>query len=100
EVVANEVGISEVYSEKLPSEKLSILESLMKENPVAMVGDGINDAPALSKATVGISISNASEIAIQSAQVILLSENDLHILLKALRISEMTFQTIKQNLFW
>ena len=100
ESVAVQTGISEVYFEKLPKEKLDILDKLMMENPTAMVGDGVNDAPALAQATVGISISNASETAIQSAQVILLDRFDLRVLLKALRISEMTYSTIKQNLFW
>ena len=100
EAVASQTGISEIYYEKLPKEKLEILDKLVKENPTAMIGDGINDAPALALATVGISISNASETAIQSAQVILLDKLDLKILLNALRISEMTYTTIKQNLFW
>jgi Cu+-exporting ATPase len=100
ESVALKAGITEYYFEKLPGEKLIILEKLMLENPTAMVGDGINDAPALAKATIGISISDATDAAIQSSQVILLSANDITILLKALRISNMTFQTIKQNLFW
>ena len=100
ETVASQTGITEIYYEKLPKEKLEILDKLVKENPTAMIGDGINDAPALAQATVGISISNASETAIQSAQVILLDKLDLKILLTALRISEMTYTTIKQNLFW
>ncbi len=100
ESVAAHAGISEVYYEKLPAEKLEVLDRLMIEGPTAMVGDGINDAPALAKATVGISISNASEAAIQSAQVILLDSRDLQILMKAIRISEMTYKTIRQNLFW
>ena len=100
EFVAAQTGITEVYFEKLPKEKLEILDKLVKENPTAMIGDGVNDAPALAQASVGISISNASETAIQSAQIILLDRLDLHILLKAFRISEMTYSTIKQNLFW
>ncbi len=100
ENVAGKTGITELYFEKMPAEKLDILDKLAKEGPVAMVGDGINDAPALSKADVGISLSNASDIAIQSAQIILLTKDDFDILLKALRIGKLTFQTIKQNLFW
>ena len=93
-------GITEIYYEKRPEEKLEILAKLVDENPTAMVGDGINDSPALAQATVGISISNASEAAIQSAQVVLLDKQDMRVLLKAIHISELTFSTIKQNLFW
>jgi Cu+-exporting ATPase len=100
ESAAKELGISKVYSEQLPGQKLAILESLNNKNDTAMVGDGVNDAPALAKAEVGISLSNATQAAIQSAQIILLKNNDLSQLNEAYLISKHTLITIKQNLFW
>ena len=97
--VANKLNIEKYYAEKLPSEKLEIIGQLNNEAPTAMIGDGINDAPALAKATIGISLSDASGAAMQSAQVILLNGN-LTRLKKALSISKATLTTIKQNLFW
>lgn len=97
--VAQQLNFDEFYGEKLPDEKLSIIEELSASAPTAMVGDGINDAPALAKATVGISLGNASSIAIQSAQVVLL-KNSLNKIPEALTITDATLRTIKQNLFW
>jgi Cu+-exporting ATPase len=98
--IAEKVGIKNVYSEHSPAQKLDIIEKLNSISPTAMVGDGINDAPALVKATVGISLSNATQVAIQSAQIILLNSNDLSSLAEAHLISKHTLITIKQNLFW
>jgi Cu+-exporting ATPase len=100
EELAKKINITSVYSEQLPSQKLDLLEKLNAERSTAMVGDGINDAPALAKATVGISLSNATQVAIQSAQIILLKNNDLSQLSEAYLISKHTLITIKQNLFW
>lgn len=97
--IANELNINEVYSEKLPEEKLNILDELLAIAPTAMVGDGINDAPSLAKATIGISLSDATHIAMQSANVILL-KNNLSNLPAAIGLGKHTFLTIKQNLFW
>ncbi|MEI6767275.1 MAG: cation-translocating P-type ATPase [Bacteroidota bacterium] len=99
DALAKLLPFDEIYSEKLPAEKLAIIGQLGEKEDVAMVGDGINDAPALAKATVGISMSNATQVAIQSAQVILLKGN-LNLLSKAYSISENTLTIIKQNLFW
>ena len=84
----------------LPHEKMALIAELSAKENTIMVGDGINDAPSLAKATVGISLSNASEVAVQAAQVILIHENELTLLPKAISISKTTYQTIKQNLFW
>ena len=89
-----------VFSNQSPEDKLKIIEKLNKENNTLMVGDGINDAPALSKATLGVSLGNASQIAIQSSEIILLNNENLKQLPKALKISKHTLLTIKQNLFW
>lgn len=97
--IANALGIDKVYAEKTPEEKLQIIEELNNETPVAMVGDGINDAPALAKATIGISMSEASQLAIQTAQVVLMNKGIQHLPL-ALGLGKHTFSTIKGNLFW
>jgi Cu+-exporting ATPase len=97
--VAAATGIEHYYSEKLPDEKLAIIRELMLKAPTAMVGDGVNDAPALSAATIGISLSNATQVAIDAAQIILL-QSDLSLFSEAIRISKHTLLTIRQNLFW
>ncbi len=97
--VAQQLGIEKYYGEQLPADKLNAIDELNKNAPTAMIGDGINDAPALAKATIGVSLSNASQVAMQSAQVILLNGN-LDRLPTALSISKATLTTIKQNLFW
>ena len=97
--VADAIGIQEVIAQKKPEEKLQIIEQLNNINPTAMVGDGINDAPALAKATIGISMSDASQLAMQTAQVVLMNKGIQHLPL-ALGLGKHTFTTIKQNLFW
>lgn len=99
ELVGNALGIQEIISEQSPADKLKKLEDLTKASPTAMVGDGINDAPALAKATIGISLSNASHIAIQSAQVILMNQG-LKNLPMSLGLGRRTYETIKENLAW
>lgn len=99
EQVGKTLGIQEIISEQSPADKLNRLDSLTAKGPTAMVGDGINDAPALAKATIGISLSNASHIAIQSAQVILMNQG-LKNLPMALGLGRKTYETIKENLGW
>ena len=99
EKVGKALGIQEIISEQSPADKLAKLEALTLQSPTAMVGDGINDAPALAKATIGISLSNASHIAIQSAQVILMNQG-LKNLPMALGLGRRTYETIKENLAW
>lgn len=97
--IANALGITEWYGEHTPEQKLERIEMLNQQAPVAMVGDGINDAPALAKATLGISLSDASHIALQSAQVVLMNHG-LKNLPLALALGKQTYRTIRQNLFW
>ncbi len=98
--VARNLPFDDVYSEKKPDEKLEIITRLKQQGKVVMVGDGINDAPALTTADIGISLSDATQIAIQSAQIVLLQGRHLNGLLEAFLISKHTYITIKQNLFW
>ena len=98
--LANNLNISTVYYEQLPHQKLQRIIDSNKQGSIAMVGDGINDAPALAQADVGISLSSGTQIAIQSAQIVLLNGNDLSKIFEALQISKHTLLTIKQNLFW
>ncbi|MBX7047191.1 MAG: heavy metal translocating P-type ATPase [Ignavibacteria bacterium] len=98
--IAKEVGINNYFSRVFPEDKLNIVEQLQSNNhKVAMVGDGINDAPALAKADVGIAIGSGTDVAIDSADVILV-KGDLRNIAKAINISKKTVQVIKQNIFW
>ncbi len=97
--IAQKLGIEEVYAEKRPEEKLRIVEELSSQNKVAMVGDGINDAPALAKAYVGIAMSTGTQVAVKSADVVLLKGN-LELLSTAFGSARVTRRTIKENLFW
>ena len=99
EQLAAEVGIDKVMAEQTHEQKLTAIESLTLQAPTAMIGDGINDAPALAKATIGISLSDASQIAIQTADVVLMNHG-LKNLPLSLGLGRHTFITIKQNLFW
>ncbi len=97
--VAELLNISKYYGGMKPEQKYKLIESENEAGHIAMIGDGINDAAALNKATVGISFSEASRIAVNSADLVLM-RSDLNLLPKAFRISKITLKTIKQNLFW
>jgi Cu+-exporting ATPase len=97
--LSEELGIDEFYAEQTPQQKLEIIGKLNAISPTAMIGDGINDAAALAKATIGISLSDATEIARQNSQVVLMNKGLQHLPL-ALGLGRHTFITIKQNLFW
>lgn len=100
EAIAQEVGIDQIIAGVLPTEKANEIKKLQDAgNKVAFVGDGINDAPALSTADVGIAMGSGTDIAIESGGIILV-QNDLMGVVRALEISEKTFNRIKLNLFW
>ena len=99
ELIATELGIDEVYAERTPQQKLEMITDLVKTQPTVMVGDGINDAPALAKATISISISQASQLAIKSATVVLMNTG-LKNLPMAMLLGKHTYGTVKSNLFW
>lgn len=98
-ILAKQLGIDEVIAEQTPEQKLEKVAALNAGMPTAMVGDGINDAPALAKASLGISLSDASQIAMQSSDVILMNHG-LKNLPYALGLGKHTNITIKENLFW
>lgn len=98
--VADALGIDEVHANVLPTGKVECLQRMQKANQVvAYVGDGINDAPALAAADVGIAIGTGTDVAIESASVVLISDN-LNGLLNAMKLSHATLKNIHQNLFW
>ena len=100
DAIAKKLGIKNVYAEILPSDKAEKVKDLQKEGrKVAFVGDGINDAPALAQADVGIAIGTGTDIAIEAGDIVLVKGNPMKVI-EALNLSKLTFRTIKQNLFW
>lgn len=100
EHIGSQLGADEVYSEVLPEEKARIVSDIrQKYGTVMMIGDGINDAPALTEADIGCAIGNGSDIAIESADIVLM-KNDPCDVPRAIRLSRLTITNIKENLFW
>ena len=100
QAIAKQVGISEVFANVLPSEKADVIEQLQKKGKtVAMVGDGINDAPALTMAEIGIAVGSGTDVAIESADIVLMRD-DLSLVAQAIALSRRTLRIIQENLFW
>lgn len=99
QAIAQKVGIDQVFANVLPNDKAQIVQQLQRHNNVAFVGDGINDAPALTLANVGIAMGSGTDIAIEAGGIVLV-KNDLRGVVQALELSRKTFQRIKFNLFW
>ncbi len=97
--LAEKIGIREYRAEMLPADKASFVESLSKESKVIMVGDGINDAPALTVADVGIAVGRGTDIAIESADVVLMNDG-ISTVLGAIKLGRCALKNIKENLFW
>lgn len=100
EYIGNKVGVDHVIAEVLPGDKAAVVEHLQNEGKcVMMVGDGINDAPALVQADVGVAIGSGSDIALDSGDIVLM-KSDLEDVYKTIRLSKATMRNIKENLFW
>lgn len=100
DAIARQVGLSTVFAEVLPQDKARYVKELMdKGEKVAMVGDGVNDAPALTQADVGIAIGSGTDVAIEAADVVLV-KNSIRDVVTALKLGRATIRNVKQNLFW
>lgn len=99
DAIAKKVGIDNVFAEVLPEDKLNYVKKLQYRGKVAMVGDGINDAPALAQADIGIAMGSGTDVAMETGDVVLM-KNDLLDVPKGIRLSKITMSKIKQNMFW
>jgi Cu2+-exporting ATPase len=97
--VAKEIGIDEWFAEILPGEKDEKIQELQKDGEVMMVGDGVNDAVALTRADIGVAIGSGTDVAVESADIVLVNDSPLGVV-KIMKISEATYSKMVQNLFW
>ncbi|MCX8011260.1 MAG: HAD-IC family P-type ATPase, partial [Ignavibacteria bacterium] len=98
--IADKIGIDEFFADVLPEQKADYVKKIQGDGQIAaMVGDGINDAPALAQADVSIALSSGTDVAMETADITIM-KNDLNLVVKAIKLSKITIATIKQNLFW
>ena len=99
QAIAKKVGIDKFFAEVLPEEKVKYVKDLQKKGKVAMVGDGINDAPALAQADIGIAMGSGTDVAMETGNIVLM-KNSLLDVPRAIKLSKMTMAKVKQNMFW
>lgn len=97
--IAKQAGITNVFAEVLPQDKANVVKNLQKNKKIGMVGDGINDAPALATADIGLAMGSGTDVAIETGNIVLMN-NDLLLVPKAIKLSKLTMRKIRQNLFW
>ena len=97
--IAREAGVDEYVAEVMPEDKADHIKRMQRRGKVAMVGDGINDAPALAQADIGIAMGSGTDVAMETGDVVLMKD-DLLGVVKAIRLSKVTMAKIRQNMFW